>query len=53
MTANVTAAGLTVMPVWLPAMLPMAVSAAVIDCVPAVFSVALKVCMPASPVVKV
>ena len=39
------AAGVTVMPVSLPVMPP---SVAVSDCVPAVFSAALKVCTPAS-----
>jgi hypothetical protein len=33
--------------------LPVALSAAVIDCVLAVFRVAVKVCTPASPAVKV
>lgn len=48
-TINVAAgspAGLTMMPVCDPVMLLVAV--AVSDCVPAVFSVALKVCTPAS-----
>ena len=36
-----------------PVMLEVTVSVAVIDCVPAVFSVAEKVCMPASAVVNV
>ena len=44
------AAGVTVICVSLPLVVPYE---AVIDCVPAVFSVALKVCAPASPLVKV
>ena len=54
-TLNVTAgspAGLTVMPPCVPVMLPVAASAAVSDCVPVVFRVALKVCTPASAAVK-
>ena len=47
------AAGLTVMPAWVPVMLPVVVSVAVSDCVPVVFSVALKVCAPLSAAVKV
>ena len=38
---------------WLPVMLPVAVSVAVSDCVPVVFSVALKVWTPLSAAVKV
>jgi hypothetical protein len=52
-TRLLAAAGLTVMPVWLPVMLPVEVSVAVSDCVPAVWSVALKVCTPWSALVKV
>ena len=47
------AAGFTVMPASVPVRLAVVVSVAVIDCVPAVFSVALKVCIPASAAVKV
>ena len=46
------AAGLTVIPDWLPVMPLLAVSAAVSDWLAAVFSVALKVCTPASPALK-
>ncbi len=46
------AAGLTVMPDWLPVMPPLAVSVAVSDWVAAVFNVALKLCAPASPALK-
>jgi hypothetical protein len=42
------AAGVTVIAVWLPVIVPMLVSVAVIDCSPAVLSVALKVWTPAS-----
>ena len=44
--ASLAAAGLTVMPVCVPVIEPVAVSVAVIDWVPAVFSVTLKVCTP-------
>jgi hypothetical protein len=47
------AAGVTVIAVWLPVIVPMLVSVAVIDCSPAVLSVALKVWTPASAPVKV
>jgi hypothetical protein len=40
------AAAFTVMPPWLPVMLDVTVSVAVIDCVPAVFRVALKLPAP-------
>lgn len=39
---------LTVMPDWVPVIDGVMVSVAVIDCVPVVFSVALKVCVPLS-----
>src|SRR5438105_881942 len=51
--AGVFVAGLTVMPVWLPVMLPAAVSVAVSDWLPAVLSVALNLCTPPSVVVNV
>ena len=51
--AGVFVAGLTVMPVWLPVMLPAAVSVAVSDWLPAVLSVALKLCIPLSVFVNV
>ena len=41
------------MPVWLPVIVLVAVSVAVIDCVPTVFSVAVKVWVPVSPATKV
>ena len=44
---------LTVMPLWVPVMVPVTVSVAVIDWVPAVFSVTEKTWVPASPPVKV
>ena len=47
------AAGLTVIPVWLPVMLPVPVSVAVSERLPAVFKVALKEWLPASLLVKV
>src|SRR3954464_3061357 len=47
------AAGATVIPVWLPVMLLVVVVVAVIAWVPAVFSVALKVCAPLSTAAKV
>ena len=54
MTVSVwAAAGRTLMPVSLPVMLGVAVSVAVIDCVPAVSRVTGKVCVPASAAVKV
>ena len=40
------AAGLTVMPAWLPVMLDVTVSVAISDCVPAVFKVALNEPVP-------
>ena len=46
-------AGLTVMPAWLPVMLPVLVSVAVTDWLPAVFRIALKEWLPASLLVKV
>ena len=49
----VAAAAFTVMPVSLPVMVEVLVSVAVIDCVPAVSSVAVKVDWPSSAVVKV
>ena len=49
----VAAAGLTVMPLWVPVMVPVTVSVAVIDWVPAVLSVTEKTWVPASPPVKV
>ena len=53
-TARVlAAAGLTVMPAWVPVMLPVTVSVAVIDRLPAVLSVTLKVCVPWSPTANV
>ena len=45
-TSFAAAAGLTVMPAWLPVMAVVAVSVAVIDCVPAVLSVAVKLPVP-------
>src|SRR2546421_10267242 len=45
-------AGLTVMPAWEPVMLPVTVSVAVTDCVPAVLRVTLKECAPASALVE-
>src|SRR5947207_15458298 len=45
------AAGLTVMPVWLPVML-LDVSVTINDWLAAILSVALKVCTPASPAMK-
>ncbi len=44
--------GSTVMELWVPVMVPVTVSVAVIDWVPAVLRVAEKVCVPASPPVK-
>ena len=44
---------LTVIPLWVPVMVPVTVSVAVIDCVPTVLSVTEKTCVPASPPVKV
>ncbi len=44
---------LTVMALWVPVMVPVTVSVAVIDWVPAVLSVTEKVWTPASPPVKV
>ena len=49
----VAAAGVTVIPVWVPEMLVVAVSVAVSDCEPAVFRVALKVWTPWSAAVNV
>ena len=46
-------AGLTVMALWVPVMVPVTVSVAVIDWVPAVLSVTEKVWTPLSPPVKV
>ena len=46
-------AGFTVMPLWVPVMVPVTVSVAVMDWVPAVLSVAEKVSTPAFPAVKV
>ena len=47
------AAGLTVIPVWLPWMVLVTVSTAVTACVPTVFNEALNVCAPASPLTNV
>ena len=47
------AAAWTVMLLLAPGMLAFAVSVAVIDCVPAVFKVAKKLCLPAVAAVKV
>ena len=48
------AAGFTTMPLWVPVMVPVTVSVAVIDWVPAVLSVTLvKVWVPLSPATKV
>ena len=47
------AAGVTVMPACVPVMFPVTVSVAVIDRLPAVLSVTLKVCVPWSPPTKV
>ena len=53
-TVSVAApAGFTVMPLWVPVMVPVTVSVAVIDWVPAVLRVTEKTCVPASPPVKV
>ncbi len=49
----VAAAGLTVMAPWVPVIVPVTVSVAVIDWVPAVFSVTEKVWIPSSPATKV
>ena len=46
-------AGLTVIPFCVPLMVPVTVSVAVIDWLPAVFNVALKVCAPASALTNV
>ena len=50
---RLAAAGLTVMPVCVPAPLGITVSLTVMDWLPAVFRVALKVCTPSSAAVKV
>ena len=47
-TRLLAAAGLTVMPLWLPVIVLVTVSVAVSDCVPAVLRVALKLWTPAS-----
>ena len=53
-TARVVAeAAFTTMPLWVPVIVPVTVSVAVIDCVPAVLSVTEKTWTPASPPVKV
>ena len=53
-TAKVlAAAGVTVMPLCVPVMLPVTVSVAVIDRLPTVLSVTLKVCVPWSTTTKV
>ena len=52
-TTVLAAAGLTTMPTWLPVKSGVVVSVTVSDCVPAVFSVTVKVWVPLSPAVKV
>ena len=53
-TVSVAApAGFTTMPLWVPVMVPVTVSVAVIDWVPAVLRVTEKVCVPSSPATKV
>ncbi len=41
------------MPLWVPVMVPVTVSVAVIDWVPAVLSVTERLCVPLSPATKV
>ena len=53
-TVSVAApAGFTTMPLWVPVMVPVTVSVAVIDWVPAVLRVTEKVWVPLSPATKV